>query len=169
MELMPRSFARHPRLHRVCHECPGDVATGQSRTALAQGWALDGGLGAQPVPFLELRAAMALTSIAKKLLLDFLTGAAAAPQPLGFYAHIADDLPRQSAIFAPASGGSAVLAAALTFASCPSERTVQGLGLWDSASAGNCLWSGAFETLLWLRSGRELRIAAEWIVIGWAQ
>ena len=85
---------------------------------------------------------MALTPYATKLLVDFLTGAAAAPRPSAWYVGVDVDVPRVSALFAPASNY-AILASSLKLGPVTSECTVVAVGIWDAQSAGNQYWSGS--------------------------
>lgn len=48
---------------------------------------------------------------------------------------------RQAASFSAASGGNTKNTANITFTGMPS-CTVVGIGIWDSSTGGNCLWTG---------------------------
>jgi hypothetical protein len=54
---------------------------------------------------------------------------------------------RQAASFGAASGGQVQNDAILDFAGMPAT-TVVGFGIWDAASAGNCLWTGWLSTVV---------------------
>jgi hypothetical protein len=117
----------------------------------------------------------ALSAVAGKLMLDFIGGAAAAPQPSARWLGLAWGTPtytggseintsmgyaRQSVSFSPAASpqGSMGMATALTFGQFSSVCSILGVQLWDDPTAGAMLFYGTLQTARTLGVGDNLAI-----------
>jgi hypothetical protein len=73
-------------------------------------------------------------------------------------ANAAGETTRQSASFGASSSGTATSDADITWTSYSTAETVTHISMWDSATAGNCLGSGALTASKTLAIGDTLTI-----------
>jgi hypothetical protein len=125
----------------------------------------------------------AISAFAKKLLLDFMTGAAPAPQPTARYLGLSLGVPsatdaseldyavyggqRRSCSFVPTNTNWAPNADSILFGPFQTAATIVGAQLWDASSGGNHLWHGTFATACVVRSGGSAKIAAGELELRW--
>lgn len=67
---------------------------------------------------------------------------------------------RQSITFGAASGGAMASTSTPTWTNVPNTETYSHWSLWDSATAGNCLWTGAFSSSASVVSGDTFQITS---------
>jgi hypothetical protein len=67
---------------------------------------------------------------------------------------------RQSISFNAASGGSMASSSTVTWTNVPSTETYSHWSIWDAASAGNCLWVGAFTASASVVAGDTFQITS---------
>ena len=72
----------------------------------------------------------------------------------------ASETSRQAATFAAASGGSMATSATVEWTSVSATETYTHWSLWDAASAGNCLWSGALSASAAVVAGDTFQITS---------
>ena len=65
---------------------------------------------------------------------------------------------RQATTFGAASGGAISNDAQVEWVNVPNAETYSHISLWDAASAGNCLWSGALTQAKTVAVGDTFRI-----------
>lgn len=67
---------------------------------------------------------------------------------------------RQSVSFSAASSGSMASSATVTWTNVSNTETYSHWSLWDDASAGNCLWSGALASTAAVTAGDTFQITS---------
>lgn len=70
----------------------------------------------------------------------------------------ASNTTRQSITFSSASGGSMATSSGATWTNVPSTETYSHWSLWDAATSGNCLWTGALSTSAAVTAGDTFQI-----------
>jgi hypothetical protein len=75
-------------------------------------------------------------------------------------ANVASENTRESVSFGSASGGSMVSSGTVEWTNVAATETVSHWSLWDAASAGNCLWSGALASSANLVAGDTFQITS---------
>jgi len=72
----------------------------------------------------------------------------------------ASETSRQAATFAAASGGSMATSATAEWTSVAATETYSHWSLWDAASSGNCLWTGALSASAAVVAGDTFQITS---------
>lgn len=119
---------------------------------------------------------MSKTNYAELAVLDWLLGGATPTRPTARYLalHTADPgetgatgevatggYARQAVTFGAASGGAAANSSTHTFTpSGANWGSITHFSIWDAATAGNCLYSGALTTARAINDGESLTVAA---------
>lgn len=67
---------------------------------------------------------------------------------------------RKSISFSAASGGSMASSATVEWTNVSTTETYSHFSLWDNASAGNCLWSGALSSSAAVTAGDTFQITS---------
>ena len=67
---------------------------------------------------------------------------------------------RKAVSFSAASAGSMAASATITWTSVPNTETYSHWSLWDAASAGNCLWTGALSSSASVTAGDTFQITS---------
>ncbi len=67
---------------------------------------------------------------------------------------------RQQVSFSAASGGSMSSSATVTWTNVSTTETYSHWSLWDSATAGNCLWKGALSSSAAVTAGDTFQITS---------
>jgi hypothetical protein len=75
-------------------------------------------------------------------------------------ANAAGETTRKAVSFGSASGGSMASSATVEWTNVSTTETVSHWSLWDAASAGNCLWSGALGASASLTAGDTFQITS---------
>jgi len=75
-------------------------------------------------------------------------------------ANAATETTRKVVSFGSASGGSMASSATVEWTNVAATETVSHWSLWDAASAGNCLWSGALASSAALTAGDTFQITS---------
>ena len=73
-------------------------------------------------------------------------------------ANAAANAVRQAATFSTATAGSMVTSAAVTWTNVSNTETYTHWSLWDAATAGNCLWTGALSASASVVAGDTFQI-----------
>ena len=73
---------------------------------------------------------------------------------------VASETSRQSVSWSAASGGSMATSATAEWTSVAATETYTHWSLWDAASAGNCLWSGALSASAAVVAGDTFQITS---------
>lgn len=109
---------------------------------------------------------MSISNYAELKILDHTTGRASwtAPSTVYLKLHLGDpgedgtanaaaETTRQSVSWNAAASGSIGASATVTWTNVAATETYSHWSLWDNASAGNCLWTGAFSSSAAITSG----------------
>ena len=67
---------------------------------------------------------------------------------------------RESITFSAASAGAMATSSGATWTNVPNTETYTHWSLWDAASAGNCLWTGALSTSASVVAGDTFQITS---------
>jgi len=67
---------------------------------------------------------------------------------------------RQTIAFSAASAGSMASSATVTWTNVSTTETYSHWSLWDNATTGNCLWSGAFSSSAAVTAGDTFQITS---------
>ena len=73
-------------------------------------------------------------------------------------ANVAGESTRQAVSFNSASGGSMSASAAVSWTNVSTSETLTHWTLWDASTAGNCIWTGAFNTSSTVAAGDTFTI-----------
>lgn len=116
---------------------------------------------------------MSISNYAELKLLDHVTGRASYTMPTNVYIklHTADagedgttaaaaNTSRQAATWSAASSGSIVTNATVTWTNVSTTETYTHWSLWDNATAGNCLWTGALSASAAVTAGDTFQITS---------
>lgn len=80
-------------------------------------------------------------------------------------ANAAVETTRQEATFNAASGGAVALTATVTWTNVSTTETYSHISLWDNATAGNCLATGALSATAAMTAGDDFQITAFTITV----
>ena len=114
---------------------------------------------------------MSISNYAESKLLDTFGGTAFSVSNAYLKLHTADpgedgtaaaasNTSRQAVTFAAASGGSKTSNATVSWVSVPAAETYTHWSLWDAATAGNCLWTGALSSAATVAIGDTFQITS---------
>lgn len=116
---------------------------------------------------------MSISNYAELKILDHTTGRLAWTMPATVYVklHLADsgedgttspaaNTTRQAASWAAAASGSISTSAAITWTNVSTTETYSHWSLWDAATAGNCLWTGALSSTASVVAGDTFQITS---------
>ena len=114
---------------------------------------------------------MSISNYAELALLDTLSGTSFSVASTYVKLHTGDpgeagtsnaasNTSRQSASWSAASSGSKATSATITWTNVSTTETYSHWSLWDNATAGNCLWSGALSTSASVTAGDTFQITS---------
>ena len=114
---------------------------------------------------------MSISKYAENALLDTLGGTAFSVATVYAQLHtgdpgedgtssVAGENGREVVTFGTASGGSLATTAASTWTNVSTAETYSHFSLWDAASAGNCLWTGALSSAATVAVGDTFQITS---------
>lgn len=75
-------------------------------------------------------------------------------------ANAAANTTRQSVSFSAASGGSMVSSGTVSWTNVPNTETYSYWSMWDNATTGNCLWTGALSSAAAVTAGDTFQITS---------
>lgn len=114
---------------------------------------------------------MSISNYAESKILDHTTGRAAWTMPTTVYVklHLADsgedgttspavNATRQAASWNAAASGSIATSSAVTWTNVSTTETYSHWSLWDAATSGNCLWTGALASSAAVVAGDTFQI-----------
>lgn len=115
---------------------------------------------------------MSISNYAENKILDHVGGTSwTAPSTVYVKLHIGDpgedgttngaaNTTRQAVSWSAAASGSKSSSATVSWSSVPSSETYSHWSLWDAATAGNCLWSGAFASSAAVTAGDTFQMTS---------
>jgi hypothetical protein len=116
---------------------------------------------------------MSISNYAELKLLDHVTGRAAFTAPSGVYLqlHIGDagedgiandatETTRKLATFAAASSGSISGSGVVEWTNVAASETYTHWSMWDAATSGNCLWTGALSSSASVTAGDTFQVTS---------
>jgi hypothetical protein len=116
---------------------------------------------------------MSISNYAELKILEHTTGKTSWTMPSTVYVklHLGDageegtssaaaNTSRQSAAWATASSGAIATSATITWTNVSNTETYSHWSLWDNATAGNCLWTGALSASAAVTAGDTFQITS---------
>lgn len=116
---------------------------------------------------------MSISNYAELKILEHATGKTSWTMPTTLYvklhtgdpgedgtANAAANTSRQSAAWATASSGSIATSATISWTNVSTTETYSHWTLWDNATAGNCIWTGALSTSASVTAGDTFQITS---------
>lgn len=114
---------------------------------------------------------MSISNYAELALLDTLSGTSFSVAATYVKLHTGDpgetgtsnaasNTSRQAASWSAASAGAKATSATITWTNVSATETYTHWSLWDNATAGNCLWSGALSTSASVTAGDTFQITS---------
>ena len=116
---------------------------------------------------------MSISNYAELKILDHTTGTASWTMPSSVYLKLhtgdpgesgtgnpATETTRKVVTWSSASSGSIVTNATVSWTNMAATETISYWSLWDNATAGNCLWTGAFSASASVTAGDNLDITS---------